>query len=327
MQIGTLGDGGPQVSAIGLGLAALGRPSYINIGRVDDLPEERDPAAMERRCHAMLDAAYAAGVRYFDAARSYGLAERFLGRWLRGRSLDPPAVTIGSKWGYTYTAGWRADATVHEVKDLSAAALRRQIAETRQCLGARLGLYQIHSATLESGVLEDREVLAGLAQLRDSGLLVGLTVSGPRQADTIRRAFDVRVDGVNPFHCVQATWNLLESSAGPALADAHGLGWGVIVKESLANGRLTSRGDAGQSATIREAAQAAGVTVDVLAIGAALSQPWANVVLSGAATEAQLASNLMALDIRLNETHLAALQPMAESPDAYWTRRSQLPWM
>ena len=133
MQMRTLGEDGPGVSAIGLGLAALGRPSYINIGRAEDLAEQRDPAAMERRCHAMLDAAYGAGLRYFDAARSYGLAERFLGRWLRARSLDPPAVTVGSKWGYTYTAGWRADAAVHEVKDLSAAALRRQIAETRQC--------------------------------------------------------------------------------------------------------------------------------------------------------------------------------------------------
>jgi aryl-alcohol dehydrogenase-like predicted oxidoreductase len=266
-------------------------------------------------------------VRYFDAARSYGLAERFLGRWLRARSLDPPTITIGSKWGYTYTAGWRADATVHEVKDLSAAALRRQIAETRQCLGARLGLYQIHSATLESGVLEDGDVLAGLAQLKEEGLLVGLTASGPRQAETIRRAFDVRVDGVNPFQCVQATWNLLEPSAAPALADAHALGWGVIVKESLANGRLTSRGDAGQSAALRDVAQAAGVTADALAIGAVLSQPWADVVLSGAATEAHLASNLTAVDIRLDETHLAALRPLAESPEAYWTRRSQLPWL
>jgi aryl-alcohol dehydrogenase-like predicted oxidoreductase len=98
------------------------------------------------------------------------------------------------------------------------------------------------------------------------------------------------------------------------------------VKESLANGRLTSRGDAGQSAAIRDVAQAAGVTADALAIGAVLSRPWVDVVLSGAATEAQLASNLTALDVRVDATHLAAMRTIAESPEAYWTRRSQLPW-
>ena len=35
----------------------------------------------------VLDAAYGAGVRYFDAARSYGRAEQFLGSWLRARGL------------------------------------------------------------------------------------------------------------------------------------------------------------------------------------------------------------------------------------------------
>ena len=43
---------------------------------------------MEARGHAVLDEAWAAGVRYFDAARSYGRAEEFLARWLaRGGSI------------------------------------------------------------------------------------------------------------------------------------------------------------------------------------------------------------------------------------------------
>jgi aryl-alcohol dehydrogenase-like predicted oxidoreductase len=53
----------------------------------------------------------------------------------------------------------------------------------------------------------------------------------------------MRVDGVRLFDAVQATWNLLEPSAGPALAEAHAAGLGVIVKEALANGRLTDRND------------------------------------------------------------------------------------
>ena len=86
-------------------------------------------AVFERRCHEMLDAAYAAGIRYVDAARSYGKAEAFLGSWLSERSLARDRLTIGSKWGYAYVGEWRVDAPVHEVKALSADTLRRQIAE------------------------------------------------------------------------------------------------------------------------------------------------------------------------------------------------------
>ena len=80
-----LGTTGLTVTPLGLGLAALGRPGYINLGHAADLAHDYDVAAMEKRAHAALDAAWAAGVRYFDAARSYGRAEEFLGRWLAAR--------------------------------------------------------------------------------------------------------------------------------------------------------------------------------------------------------------------------------------------------
>ena len=63
----------------------------------------------------------------------------------------------------------RERAEKQEHKDLSAATLRRQMAETRELLGRHLDLYQIHSATIESGVLDDAEVLAELAALRARG--------------------------------------------------------------------------------------------------------------------------------------------------------------
>jgi aryl-alcohol dehydrogenase-like predicted oxidoreductase len=301
-----LGRTGLLVTPIGFGLAAVGRPGYITPGRDHDLGTDRSVEVLERRAHELLTAAYDAGIRYFDAARSYGFAERFLSSWLQDRRLSPREVTVGSKWGYTYVGGWRVDAPVHEVKDHSLAALRRQIAETRALLGDFLDLYQIHSATLESGVLEDQEVLAELNQLRAGGLVIGLSVSGPRQADVIRRALVVEVDGVNPFQSVQATWNLLEPSAGPALAEAHAAGWGVIVKEALANGRLASR--------------------DGIAMASTLANPWADVVLSGAVTRAQLESNLRALELSLSADDLAGQTAQAEPAEQYWTARSQLAW-
>ena len=122
---------------------------------------------MEAAVHAVLDAAWAAGVRYFDAARSYGAAEAVPGHLARlARRSRPEAVVVASKWGYTYTAGWKVEAEKHEVKDHSLPVLRRQGAESRDLLGAHLDLYQIHSATLESGVLDDRAVLAELVRMR-----------------------------------------------------------------------------------------------------------------------------------------------------------------
>ena len=306
MELRPLGAAGLRVTPIGLGLAALGRPGYITLDRAKDLGSDRSVAALERRSHEVLSAAYDAGIRYFDAARSYGFAERFLGSWLRERGLPPKAITVGSKWGYTYVGDWQVEARVHEVKDHSLAALRRQIAESRALLGEYLDLYQIHSATLESGVLDDYAVLSELNALRVSGLTIGLSVSGPRQADVIRRALAVSVDGDNPFQSVQATWNLFEPSAGPALAEAHQAGWGVIIKEALANGRLADR--------------------DQHAIAAALANSWVDVVLSGAVTEAQLRSNVGALTTRLLPDELAALSKVAEPPDRYWQERSQLAW-
>jgi aryl-alcohol dehydrogenase-like predicted oxidoreductase len=273
---------------------------------------------MERNAHGVLDAAFDGGVRYFDAARSYGQAEAFLASWLERRGLGPGEVTVGSKWGYTYTAGWRVDADPPEVKDLSAATLRRQLAESRALLGPHLRLYQIHSATLESGVLEDREVLDELERLRRNGLAIGVSVTGDRQAETIRRALEVEV-----FDTVQATWNLLERSAGAALAEAHDAGLGVIVKEVLANGRLTARG--GDSLLAQIAAER-GTNPDALAFAAAIAQPWADVVLSGATTVEQLRSNLAALDVGYDEELDRRLAPLVEEPGQYWSTRAALPW-
>ncbi|MGH9145444.1 MAG: aldo/keto reductase [Vicinamibacterales bacterium] len=311
------------VSRLGLGLAALGRPAYINLGRQRDFGADRSVAALEQRCHEMLDAARAAGIRYFDAARSYGMAEHFLGTWLNARNPPGDAITVGSKWGYSYVGSWRFDAPVHEVKDLSIDTLRRQIAESRSLLGDRLQLYQIHSATLESGILDNAVVLGKLLQLRARGLVIGLTVTGPDQAATIGRALGVSVDGVNPFQVVQATWNLLERSAGAALAEAKARGWGVIVKEALANGRLTDRAEGNDVTELRKKAAARRTTIDAIALAAAMSQSWADVVLSGAVTTEQLESNVKAVDLVGGP---GEWPDIAESPADYWARRSGMGW-
>ncbi|MFI7274875.1 aldo/keto reductase [Streptomyces sp. NPDC049879] len=308
---------------IGLGLAAVGRPGYINLGRDRDLPADRSPEALRARAHDLLDAAHAHGVRYVDAARSYGRAEEFLAAWLASRPGAARDMTVGSKWGYTYTADWRADAAVHEVKDHSATTFDRQWAESEQLLDGHLDLYQIHSVTPDSPALHDPELLGRLTRLAAGGVTVGLSTSGPDQADAIRAALGVTVDGRPLFSTVQSTWNVLETSAAAALAEAHEAGLTVIVKEALANGRLA--GDAAPR-ELHFVAEQTGTTPDAVALAAALHQPWAGIVLSGAATTDQLTANLAAARVRLDDEQQNTLTRPAQSPAAYWRARADLPW-
>ncbi len=320
----------PTPARLALGLAALGRPGYITLGHAGDLPPARTVAAMEAHAHATLDAAWACGIRWVDAARSYGRAEHFLASWLEARGVDPAAVTVSSKWGYEYVAGWRVDADVHEVKRHDLAQLERQLAESRALLGRQLDVYQIHSATRESGVLRDDRVLDRLARLRAEGVRVGLSVTGPAQADAIRDALAIARDGRRLFDVVQATWNPLEPSAGEALAEAHAAGMTVLVKEALANGRLTSRNadpdERRRLAPLHDLAGRLGVGPDAVALAAALARPWATVVLTGAATPAQVQANLRALDVRWTDALDEALRPLATDAPGYWRARGALAW-
>ncbi|MFF1298281.1 MULTISPECIES: aldo/keto reductase [unclassified Streptomyces] len=307
---------------IGFGLAAVGRPGYINLGRDQDLPESRSVDALRARTHELLDAAYFQGVRYFDAARSYGRSEEFLADWLNARP-DIDDIVVGSKWGYTYTAAWTTDAEKHEVKDHSVQTYVRQRGETAELLGDRLDLYQIHSVTPDSPALTDKELHAKLAEAAAAGVSIGFSTSGPAQADAIRAALAVTVDGEPLFRTVQSTYNALETSAAPALAEAHDAGLTVIVKEGMANGRLA---DPYAPDALKAVAAETDLGCDAVALALILRQPWAGVVLSGAATAGQLASNLHAAVVDLDEDQLARLAGLVEEPQAYWARRGQLPW-
>ncbi len=313
---------------LGLGLAALGRPGYLTLGHGADLAGRSDPASLEAHTHRMLDEAWANGVGYLDAARSYGRAEAFLAGWLakRGFAEDARRPIIASKWGYRYTADWQVDAEVHEVKELDRAQLDRQFAESRDLLGDYLDVYQIHSATISSGVLTDGPTLDRLRELRASGLTIGLTATGPDQSETIRQALEIPdAEGRPLFEVVQATWNVLEPSAGPALAAAAANGAMVVVKEALANGRLTGRDPSVAFATGQHVGD---VPLDQAALAAALTRPWATVVLSGAATIDQLRSNIGAMTegaLAAGST-LASVNALAEDPGRYWQTRADLTW-
>ena len=326
-------------AVLGVGLAALGRPGYINLGHEQDLPAGHDVEQMLVQAHAVLDCAFELGIRYFDAARSYGRAEEFLATWLEHRglvSVGDEGVTIASKWGYTYAADWQVQLPAgqsHEVKEHSLERLNVQHQQSRRLLGECLSLYQVHSATMDSGILENSDVLDRLAELRDAGLRIGLSVSGPQQADVIRAAMKCLRGSSQVFSAVQATWNLLETSAGEALQEASDCGWMVIVKEGVANGRLTDRNQMpdfeSQKKQLQNMADQCGASIDAVSLAAILIQPWADVVLSGASTTEQLRSNYRSLDVAetLQADQVSDLcDRLGETPADYWQQRSKLAW-
>lgn len=303
-----------------LGLAALGRPAYINLGSEGALPAARDVASMRAATYAVLDDAYAAGIRHVDVARSYGRSEEFLAGWLAERGH--PGIEVSSKWGYAYVGEWRIDADVHEMKEHSAARFAAQWAETLALLGDRVGLYQVHSLTVDSPLFTDEPLLEALAELSANGVAVGFSTSGPAQAAAIERAFALEVAGRPVFSAVQSTWNVLEPSAGPALAAAHAAGKRVLVKETLANGRLAVEAPA----AVRELAAAHGIGPDAVAVAAVLANDWADRAVLGPASPAQLAANLRGATLSLSTEEEAVLAGLAENPEQYWRHRSSLAW-
>eukprot|EP00746_Dinoflagellata_sp_MGD_P056625 gnl/MRDRNA2_/MRDRNA2_244759_c0_seq1.p1 gnl/MRDRNA2_/MRDRNA2_244759_c0~~gnl/MRDRNA2_/MRDRNA2_244759_c0_seq1.p1 ORF type:complete len:343 (-),score=52.09 gnl/MRDRNA2_/MRDRNA2_244759_c0_seq1:78-1079(-) len=329
---------------VGLGLAAVGRPGYINLNRNQDIAaaNERSEDFMRQRAEEVLDAAWAAGVRWFDAARSYGLAEDFLGTWLRKRGIKPEEVCVSSKWGYRYTADWKVDTggQPHEVKDHSLPHLIAQIPETLSTVGEYVRLYQIHSATFDSGVLENAEVHAALGKLRsERGWSLGLSVSSPAQGEIIDAALALKdpTDSTGDrklFDSVQATFNILEQAAGPALERAHKAGLDIIVKEAVANWRACAHPklcEAAQALTAEWNLNSVCITPDQLALACVLAQSFQPFVLSGAVTCDQLRSNLRAAEIaehlRKDPVRLSNLMASCRQESVtYWKERGALAW-
>ena len=208
--------------------------------------------------------------------------------------------------------------------------LQRQWGESVALLNGYLDLYQIHSATIESGVLDRVDVLKELARMKTNGTHIGVSISGPAQGGILRKAMEITIDGARLFETVQATWNLLEASVGPALSEAHAAGIGVIVKEVLANGRLTDRnnepGFDSKRALLQKEAAKFDSSIDAIALASCLVQPFADVVLSGATIVEQMLSNLESCRINPGEETITRLSVLTEPTEQYWAKRANLPW-
>lgn len=312
---------------IGLGTAAIGRPQYINIRSSPgassfSLPEFRQAG------RALLEEAYRKGVRYFDTAPGYGIAEELLIDWLK--EAERPGLEVATKWGYTYVANFNPQAKVHEVKEHSLAKLNEQWTQSRKLL-PYLKTYQIHSATFASGVLENEAVLHRLAEIkRTHNVRIGLTTSGPKQIALIKRALEVVVDGKHLFEVFQVTYNLFEQSLA-TLSDTLGKSdrrW--VIKEAMANGRVfPNKAYPHYEAAYQELLRLAnkyGVGIDAITLRYCLDSIPVFSVLSGAAKSEHLQANLNVGDFVLTAAEVAGLSKFNTTPEAYWSERSELDW-
>lgn len=214
----------------------------------------------------------------------------------------------------------------HEVKDHSTENFLKQVQETSSLLGEYLNLYQIHSATFDSGILEDGRAHKALSDCRrEKGWAIGLSVSGPDQDKILREAMKIKVDGERLFDSVQCTFNVFEQRSGQALKEAAISGMDIIIKEGMANGRVF------RSEKLAQHASNLSCEVDQLALAFILAQDFGPRVLSGAVTSEQLESNWKALDVaELLKKSPNLLEDIAKDcavdSVAYWEERSALSW-
>lgn len=311
--------------AIGLGTAALGRPQYINL-RQETF--KMDLKSFREQSFSVLERAYQLGVRYFDTAPGYGLAENLLLEWLITK--NDSSIQIATKWGYTYIANFDSNAKIHEIKEHSLEKLNEQWQVSKAFL-PNLKVYQVHSATLETGVLENKAILERLAFLKNEYQIeIGITTTGANQTEVIKKALDVSVNGEQLFDAFQVTYNVLDQSLKAVSKELIRQNKRIIIKEALANGRLFRNARYNHYLklydVLEEISKKHNVGVDVIALKFCEQTIVKSLVLSGVSNIVHLESNLKADTVILSEDDISMLKNFKIDKTNYWQERKQLQW-
>jgi aryl-alcohol dehydrogenase-like predicted oxidoreductase len=308
-----------SITKLGLGLAALGRPEYINIR--DNKNIDKSYESFEQNAYEMLDFAYENGIRYFDTAPSYGKGELFLKNWNDKYVYNN--ISLSTKWGYTYVANWEIGYTgKHEIKEHSIEKLTQQWQDSKALL-PNLKIYQIHSATLESGVLKNEAVLNELYRLKkEHNLKIGLSSSGINQSEIIEKALKTEINNEILFDSFQVTFNFLEQATFSTLKKAKKLGKTIIIKEALANGRIFSY----KNETLKKLSKKYNVGIDALALRFVIDYLAPDYLLSGASSKKQLTENLKSLNFSFSIDEIEQLKNLRVDSKTYWEERSNLNW-
>lgn len=311
---------------LGLGTAALGRPQYINLRQQET--KGQDLETFKEQGFSVLENAYNLGIRYFDTAPGYGLAEQLVLEWLQTK--NDPSIQIATKWGYTYVANFNANATIHEIKEHSIEKLKEQW-EVSKAFMPHLRVYQIHSATLETGVLDNEAVLNQLDFLKkEHHLEIGITTTGANQKSIIRNALDVTVGGQQLFDAFQVTYNMLDQSLGEISWELVQQEKRIIIKEALANGRVFRNKTYKHYNKLYDELECLSrkykVGVDAIALQFCGQTLPTSIILSGVSNTTQLRENLKLNTFHLSEEEIQQLASFRIDPKDYWEERKQLEW-
>jgi aryl-alcohol dehydrogenase-like predicted oxidoreductase len=302
-----LGRTGLELSRIGLGCG--------NFGGIGSAPELFGRGESEEEAFALMDAAWAAGITFFDTAASYGggRSERWVGRW-RSERREPVLLSSKVYWSVT---GDPAD------RGLSRERILREVEGSLERLGVeRLDLYLTHEPDPETPI---EETLQALDELVRSGK-VGAIGASNLDAEQLEEALETSDRlGLARFGWVQNEFSLLEQDAGGVLEICEREGLGFTPFSPLGGGWLTGkyrRGEgypAGSRMTLRPepyeelateetfraldglsaAAAERGVEPAVLAIAWVLSHPQVTAVVIGPRRPEHLEPALAALELRL----------------------------
>jgi aryl-alcohol dehydrogenase-like predicted oxidoreductase len=311
---------------LGLGTAALGRPQYINVRQNNNI--KHDLETFRKHSFQVLENAYNSGIRYFDTAPGYGLAEGLVLEWLKTK--NDKTIKIATKWGYTYTANFDTNATIHEVKEHSLAKLNEQWGYSKQLL-PYLKVYQIHSATIETGVLENTEVLAQLAFLKKTHhLKIGLTTTGTNQVEVLKKALEILVDGEPIFDLFQVTYNFLDQSLKEMLAELIRQNKTIVIKEALANGRVFRNPRyplyKEMYSVLDNLSKKYNVGIDAISLKYCEQTIPDSIVLSGASNTKQLKENLKMNSFSISIDDIEILSSFKTDSKFYWEERKKLQW-
>lgn len=218
-----LGDGGPEVSVLGLGCNNFGQ--RIGIGETRDV----------------VDAALDVGITFFDTADLYGRtdSERFLGDVLGSRRAQ---VVIATKWGWTSLAGApraRRGLRSRDAPRGSPEYLNWALEQSLTRLGSDwIDVYQYHALDGETPLdetLEALQVPLRAGKIRSVGLP---PLDVPQLESAVAAAKRIGL----PIVSMQVHYNLIRRDAEKELLPAcERLGVSVLPYLPLEGGILTGK--------------------------------------------------------------------------------------
>ena len=310
MEYRRLGGTSLELSRIGLGGG--------NFGGVGSAPELFGQGESEEEAFALMDAAWAAGINFFDTAASYGggRSETWVGRWRRDRGAD---VILSTK------VYWSAIGDPDD-RGLARDRVLRENAASLERLGVeRVHMYLTHEPDPETPI---RETLEAFDELVRSGKVEAIGASNVSAEQLVEALETSEAHGLARFAWVQNELNLLAPTAQDGVREiCRREGLGFTPFSPLGGGWLTGKYaqdtpyPAGSRMTLRPDPYQQLVAVQTfsaldafrgfadeletepatLALAWLLAQPDITAVVVGPRKPEHLRAALAALDLELNE--------------------------